>query len=124
LGITGQENDALSSKRQLAGRTRERAVNTCLENPENSFNIWFSSNNKLFTFISLHISEAAIQEQIAASEEIDGVRKEKERLTAASLKKNRNLQRKGKRFLKEKDPENEWLINNIRNQQITVYNQE
>jgi len=26
LGITGQENDALSSKRQLAGRTRERAV--------------------------------------------------------------------------------------------------
>ena len=75
-------------------------------------------------FISLHISEAAIQEQIAASEEIDGVRKEKERLTAASLKKNRNLQRKGKRFLKEKDPENEWLINNIRNQQITVYNQE
>jgi len=46
LGITGQENDALSSKRQLAGRTRERAVNTCLENPENSFNIWFSSNNR------------------------------------------------------------------------------
>ena len=46
MGITGQKNDALSSKRQLAGRTRERAVNTCLENPENSFNIWFSSNNR------------------------------------------------------------------------------
>jgi len=37
----------------------------------------------------------AIQEQIAASHEFDGVRKEKERLTAASLNKNSHIQALG-----------------------------
>jgi len=55
-------------------------------------------NHHSFTFISLHISEAAIQEQIAASEEIDGVRKEKERLTAASLKKSSGRLQVNSRF--------------------------
>merc|ERR1711944_252138 len=39
----------------------------------------------------------AIQEQIAASHEFDGVRKEKERLTAAKKKKNKKKKKKKKK---------------------------
>ena len=47
-------------------------VNSC-----STFHCWWNTNE---------ISWTGIQEQIAASHEFDGVRKEKERLTAASLK--------------------------------------
>merc|ERR1711944_399128 len=76
--------------------------------PDNRFPAFFSSNLLFMAVNPGNVAPSsnlfpsgcytnAIQEQIAASHEFDGVRKEKERLTAAKKKKNKKKKKKKKK---------------------------